>query len=234
MHHKTVTRAAIVAYEAELNVIIHARSGKLQLNLSPSSVLIVVEDEGPGILDISLAMQEGYSTAPPAVREMGYGAGMGLPNINRCADSLILQSEVGVGTRLEILLHYQVSEARNMMSEKYRHSVFLKHEKCIGCVNCIKQCPTEAIRVRQGKAVISEERCIDCGECIRACPNLAKAVLTDGLLALDRFPYKIALVPPSFYGQFKKGTTICQVHAALRQVGFDHIMDVAFAAENCF
>lgn len=106
VHHKTVTRAAIVAYEAELNVIIHARSGKLQLKLSPSNVLIVVEDEGPGILDISLAMQEGYSTASPAVREMGYGAGMGLPNINRCADSLIMQSEVGVGTRLEILLHY--------------------------------------------------------------------------------------------------------------------------------
>ena len=117
------------------------------------------------------------------------------------------------------------------MGEKYRHSVFLKHEKCIGCVNCIKQCPTEAIRVRQGKAAISEERCIDCGECIRACPNLAKAVVTDGLLAIARFPYKIALVPPSFYGQFKKGTTVCYVHAALRQVGFDHIMDVAFAAE---
>lgn len=117
------------------------------------------------------------------------------------------------------------------MSEKYRHSVFLKHEKCTGCVNCIKQCPTEAIRVRQGKAVIAEERCIDCGECICACPNLAKAVVTDGLLAIDRFPYKVALVPPSFYGQFKKSTTICHVHAALRQVGFDHVMDVAFAAE---
>ncbi|MBS3899174.1 MAG: 4Fe-4S binding protein [Dethiobacter sp.] len=117
------------------------------------------------------------------------------------------------------------------MSEKYRHSVFLKHEKCSGCVNCIKQCPTEAIRVRQGKAMISEERCIDCGECIRACPNLAKAVVTDGLSAIERFPYKVALVPPSFYGQFKKSTTICHVHAALRHLGFDHIMDVAFAAE---
>jgi len=106
VHHKTVTRAAIAAYEAELNVIIHARSGKLQLKLSPNSVLIIVEDEGPGITDIDLAMQEGYSTAPPAVREMGYGAGMGLPNINRCADSLLMQSEVGIGTRLEILLRY--------------------------------------------------------------------------------------------------------------------------------
>ncbi|MBS4008890.1 MAG: anti-sigma regulatory factor [Clostridium sp.] len=106
VHHKTVTRAAIAAYEAELNVIIHARCGKLQLKLGPNSVLIIVEDDGPGILDIDLAMQEGYSTAPPAVREMGYGAGMGLPNINRCADSLIMQSEVGVGTRLEILLRY--------------------------------------------------------------------------------------------------------------------------------
>lgn len=117
------------------------------------------------------------------------------------------------------------------MSEVYRHSVFLKHDKCTGCVNCIKQCPTEAIRVRQGKAVITEERCIDCGECIRVCPNLAKAVVTDGLTALERFACNIALVPPSFYGQFKKGTTISCVHRGLRLSGFDHIMDVAFAAE---
>lgn len=117
------------------------------------------------------------------------------------------------------------------MGETYRHSVYLKHHKCTGCVNCIKQCPTEAIRVRQGKAVITEERCIDCGECIRTCPHLAKAVVTDELTAMEDFSYNIALVPPSFYGQFKKGTSLNSIHHGLRLNGFDHVMDVAFAAE---
>lgn len=117
------------------------------------------------------------------------------------------------------------------MSEVYRHSVYLKHEKCNGCVNCIKQCPTEAIRVRQGKAVITQERCIDCGECIRACLNMAKDVVTDGMSALENYRCTIALVPPSFYGQFKKGTSFSCIHQGLRLSGFDHIMDVSFAAE---
>lgn len=106
LHHKTVNRAAIAAYEAEVNIIIHARNGKMQLKLSSNTILLSVQDEGPGIPDISLAMQEGYSTAPSAVREMGYGAGMGLPNIQRCADDLKVQSEVDIGTRLEIWIHY--------------------------------------------------------------------------------------------------------------------------------
>lgn len=106
VHHKTVNRAAIAAYEAELNIIIHAHRGKMQLKLSSNTVLIIVEDDGPGIPDIGLALQEGYSTAPAAVREMGYGAGMGLPNIQRCADTLQIHSEVGAGTRLKIWIHY--------------------------------------------------------------------------------------------------------------------------------
>jgi iron only hydrogenase large subunit-like protein len=117
------------------------------------------------------------------------------------------------------------------MIKAYRHSVFLRPEKCTGCVNCIKHCPTEAIRVRQGKAVIAEERCIDCGGCIRICPNTAKAVVTDGLAALERFAYRIALIPPSFYAQFKAGVNMAGVHGALRLAGFNDSFDVALAAE---
>jgi iron only hydrogenase large subunit-like protein len=117
------------------------------------------------------------------------------------------------------------------MNKVYRHSVFLQPEKCTGCVNCIKHCPTEAIRVRQGKAVIAEERCIDCGGCIRICPNTAKAVVTDGLAAPERFPWRIALVPPSFYAQFKGRANMAEIHGALRQAGFDDCFDVALAAE---
>ena len=86
------------------------------------------------------------------------------------------------------------------------HSVRLDPEKCKGCTNCIKRCPTEAIRVHDGKATIIEERCIDCGECIRACPNHAKFAVTDELDKLAAYKYNIALPAPSFFGQFKTGT----------------------------
>jgi anti-sigma regulatory factor (Ser/Thr protein kinase) len=99
----TVRRAAIATYEAEMNVVIHARAGQISLTASPSMIRIVCKDEGPGIPDIELAMQPGYSTASDAVREMGFGAGMGLPNIQRCADKLEIHSDVGVGTTVEMV-----------------------------------------------------------------------------------------------------------------------------------
>lgn len=95
-----VRRAIIIAYEAELNIVIHAYHGTLTASITPRKIEIVAEDEGLGIPDISLAMQEGYSTAPPHIREMGFGAGMGLPNIKKSADDLDIQSEVNKGTRL--------------------------------------------------------------------------------------------------------------------------------------
>jgi len=99
-----VRRASISAYEAEMNIIIHAYRGELALKVSPDAVTIVAEDEGPGIQDIELAMQEGYSTAPDEIREMGFGAGMGLPNMKKSADELTITSSVGQGTRVEIVI----------------------------------------------------------------------------------------------------------------------------------
>jgi anti-sigma regulatory factor (Ser/Thr protein kinase) len=109
MEVETVKRAVIVAYEAELNIVIHARQGTLTLSVYPDRVEIAAEDEGPGIPDISLAMQEGYSTAPAHIREMGFGAGMGLPNINRCSDKLEIQSEINSGTRLKATIINRIS-----------------------------------------------------------------------------------------------------------------------------
>jgi len=97
--------SAIIVYEAAMNVVIHAISGKLRVVIVPEEVSIVAEDVGPGIPDIELAMQEGYSTAPHEVREMGFGAGMGLANIERCSDELNIKSEPGVGTVLEARIH---------------------------------------------------------------------------------------------------------------------------------
>ena len=86
--------------------------------------------------------------------------------------------------------------------DRFFHSVTLDSGKCMGCTNCIKRCPTEAIRVRDGKACIISERCIDCGECIRVCPHHAKRATYDSLEILDKYPYTIALPAPSFMAQF--------------------------------
>jgi len=95
-----IRRTAIVLYEAEMNIVIHAWRGVLKAEITPAKVTVVAEDEGPGIADISLAMTEGFSTAPAEIREMGFGAGLGLPNIKKHASQLDIQSEVGKGTRL--------------------------------------------------------------------------------------------------------------------------------------
>jgi len=99
-----VRRAAIVAYEAEMNVIMYAREARVDLSVSPEEVRLTVDDRGPGIPDIELALTEGYSTATAEMRELGFGAGMGLPNIKRNADAFAIDSEVGRGTRLDITI----------------------------------------------------------------------------------------------------------------------------------
>lgn len=96
----TVKRTVIALYEAEVNVVAHADGGQVTADISPEGVRIRIEDRGPGIPDIGLAMQPGYSTASQKVREMGFGAGMGLPNIRRNTDELQLDSVVGEGTVL--------------------------------------------------------------------------------------------------------------------------------------
>lgn len=114
---------------------------------------------------------------------------------------------------------------------KFFHSVTLDESKCVGCTNCIKRCPTEAIRVRNGKAVITSERCIDCGECIRVCPHHAKRARHDHLTMLDRFTYKIALPAPSLYGQFNNLDDQDYVLTGLKKLGFDDVVEVSGAAE---
>jgi anti-sigma regulatory factor (Ser/Thr protein kinase) len=100
-----IRRVAIAAYEAEMNTVMYARRATMTLRVTPADVTIDVRDEGPGIADIPLAMQEGYSTATPEMRELGFGAGMGLPNIKRNTDDLAISSEVGHGTTLVMTVH---------------------------------------------------------------------------------------------------------------------------------
>ena len=115
--------------------------------------------------------------------------------------------------------------------DRFFHSVTLDSDKCVGCTNCIKRCPTEAIRVRNGKAHIISERCIDCGECIRVCPHHAKKANSDPLESIGAFEYKIALPAPSLYGQFNNLDDIDIVLTGLRGLGFDEVFEVSRAAE---
>lgn len=118
-----------------------------------------------------------------------------------------------------------------MEEKRIFHSVRLDKDKCRACTNCLKRCPTEAIRVRGGRAHIIAERCIDCGECIRVCEYHAKIAVTDPLSSISRFKYKIALPAPSLYGQFKSLRSIAQVLTGLKHMGFDEVFEVARGAD---
>ncbi len=100
-----IRRVAIAMYEAEINMVIHAEGGEATVEITRDYIRIILADRGPGIKDIELAMQEGYSTAPEEVRNLGFGAGMGLPNIKKYSDDLKIDSVVGVGTTLTILIN---------------------------------------------------------------------------------------------------------------------------------
>lgn len=97
---EAIRRVSIAMYEAEINMVIHAGGGVADVFITPDKITLVMTDNGPGIADIELAMREGYSTAPDNIRSLGFGAGMGLPNIKRYTDELLIESEVGKGTKI--------------------------------------------------------------------------------------------------------------------------------------
>lgn len=107
---RIIKRVVVALYEAEVNIVAHAWRGTVVANLEADKIRLALEDECPGIPDIAQAMQEGYSTASPAVREMGFGAGMGLPNIKKNVDELTIESQVGKGTTVRMTTWFAVKE----------------------------------------------------------------------------------------------------------------------------
>ena len=103
---RIIKRIVVALYEAEVNIVAHAWRGKVSATLDAEKITLLLKDEGPGIPDIQQAMQEGYSTASPAVREMGFGAGMGLPNMKKNVDELTIESKVGKGTTVRMLTYF--------------------------------------------------------------------------------------------------------------------------------
>ncbi len=118
-----------------------------------------------------------------------------------------------------------------MEKDKKFHSVLLAEDKCKGCTHCLRRCPTEAIRIRDGKAVITAERCIDCGECIRLCPYNAKKAQFDAFDTINGYKFKVALPAPALFGQFDNLEDIDIVLTALLHCGFDGVYEVSCAAE---
>ncbi len=117
------------------------------------------------------------------------------------------------------------------MEKKIYHSVKLEKDKCVGCTTCLKRCPMECIRVRNGKASILYELCIDCGVCVRICPHNAKVAQTDPINAIFRYKHRIALPAPTLYGQFRSIASVDHIISALLALGFNDVFEVARAAD---
>ncbi|MDD3839595.1 MAG: ATP-binding protein [Clostridia bacterium] len=100
-----IRRVAIATYETEMNIVIHADEGRMEIDVTPERIIIYANDRGPGIESIELAMKEGYSTAPDNIRELGFGAGMGLPNMKKCSDSFDIKTKVGEGTKIKMVIN---------------------------------------------------------------------------------------------------------------------------------
>lgn len=102
---EAVRKVAIAMYEGEINMVIHAKGGEITVEITPEKILMVLDDVGPGIPDVDLAMKAGYSTAPDEVRSLGFGAGMGLPNMKKYSDEMEIETEIGVGTKITMTVN---------------------------------------------------------------------------------------------------------------------------------
>ena len=100
-----VRKVAIAMYEGEINMVIHANGGEIRVDITPEKIIMILDDVGPGIPDVNLAMQAGYSTAPDEIRSLGFGAGMGLPNMKKYTDEMNIETEIGVGTKITMVVN---------------------------------------------------------------------------------------------------------------------------------
>ena len=164
--YEIMKKAMIAVFEAEMNIIIHSYGGKIFYKVDEEKLEIEAIDNGPGISDVILAMKEGYSTAPPEARELGYGAGMGLPNIKKNTDFFYIASS-GKGTIIKFFIKLYANES----FEEIDLAVECDSKKCKKCLACVRECPTRAIRIKEGEVIILAHRCINCNRCVEVCPT---------------------------------------------------------------
>jgi serine/threonine-protein kinase RsbT len=215
-----IRRTMIAAYEAEMNVVIHAVGGRLQATIGEHQIDVDVVDDGPGIADLDQALCEGFSTASSEARALGFGAGMGLPNIKRNADRFGIVSKVGQGTRLSFTVQLRAGAT----TDGRRTSLAVLPGLCRDCRRCVVACPTSAVRVRGAAPSVLEHLCIDCTRCIAVCAPEALTVEGVSGDALDAGG--LLAVPPGLLAGFGEHATPGDVLARLRDLGFADVVSV--------
>ena len=216
-----IRRVMVAAYEAEMNVVIHANGGTMQAVLDKSRIDVEVADHGPGIPNIALAMTEGYSTAPPKAREFGFGAGLGLPNIRRATDRFTVESTVGVGTRIRFTIFLHPAEASGPQPGPARNSLAIHPLRCTECLACLHACPTRAMRLRDHKPAVLDYLCVDCTNCLEACRFGALGV-AGTCETIHAAGDTVLVVSPPFVAQFDVNEPT-RVLDALRSLGFGEV-----------
>jgi len=214
-----VRRTMVAAYEAEMNVVIHATEGSMRVAVDPSQVDVAVIDNGPGISDVQQAMREGFSTAPAKARELGFGAGLGLPNIKRNTDRFSLTSTPNEGTQVRFTI-YLNNDQRT--TEKAPNSVLVDSDRCRECLLCLRACPTSAVRIRDGGPHILRHLCVDCTSCIAACDTGALAMPKPAAVPTPDID-SVLVIPASLLAQFGDRIHSEQVLDILLQLGFGQI-----------
>jgi anti-sigma regulatory factor (Ser/Thr protein kinase)/Na+-translocating ferredoxin:NAD+ oxidoreductase RNF subunit RnfB len=222
---EAIRRTMIATYEAEMNVVIHAQGGRLEAHLAEEAVHVDVFDFGPGIPDVDLAMREGFSTANAEARALGFGAGMGLPNIKRSSDRLRVTSKMGEGTRISFTVYFK----RDSTRPPHFVSLQASPERCQECGRCLAACPTEAIRIREHLPVVLEPLCIDCGACIAACKPEALMIRNDisSVQDLGDVSQTVLAIPPAFLADCGAKYPPDRVLAALKSLGFAKVISLA-------
>jgi len=221
---EAMRRAMIASYEAEMNVVIHARRGTLWARVDGARLDLEVIDEGPGIPDVGLALREGWSTASAEARRMGFGAGMGLPNIRRNSDRFAIESEVGRGTRVRSTILFPAA-ANLPPSPADREATApvpeLRADRCRACRACLAACPTAALRVRADGLRLLDSRCIGCTQCAAACPDRVFGVGASDELRDPEAAGSALVVPRAFIASF--AASPAAVLSALSRLGFSEI-----------
>jgi serine/threonine-protein kinase RsbT len=219
-------RAMIASYEAEMNVVIHARTGTLWARLDEGKLDLEVTDEGPGIPDVQLALREGWSTASSQARQMGFGAGLGLPNIRKNSDHFEIETRVGRGTRIRSTILLGARDEGDSSQAAVPALLTLEGARCRACMRCIRACPTAALRLHGSRPVLLKNLCIGCTACAAECSD---AVFTIGDPATGGSPLAslakdaVLVVPRGFLSGFPVEDSPARVLAALRVIGFDDI-----------
>jgi anti-sigma regulatory factor (Ser/Thr protein kinase)/Fe-S-cluster-containing hydrogenase component 2 len=220
-------RIMIAAYEAEMNVVVHAFKGNLWARFDGDRFNMEVVDEGPGIADIQLAMKPGFSTASAEAKQLGFGAGMGLPNIEKASDLFEVYSRVGRGTRVRSTIYLKTQPVQQPAGR----GLSIAGELCVDCLDCLKACPTRALRIWNGQPRILSALCIECTTCIETCRRgVFKIPITECDDASEDFPLgaQTLVVPRALLTQFGSRIPPTAALAALKNLGYK---DIRFTEE---